>query len=295
MGANVSKVDNDMLNRTVTRTAINVLNENNMVTNNRITNTQDMEFNIHVGGSMTKCEHNYQQNMIIENKVYSKMDAKATNDLETELKNTFKETIKNDVELKNKGINIGQVNISEVDNKTVNETITDLSKNIATKLSSEVNNAIDNSQKMKNTLWIGGDLDCSETGGILATQNINLQNVVENTMKSDTVTKVLDRITVETSSSKDTTVKATNEGISLLGLLLAIFLPIIILGIIVFIVKKMLGVSFFTALWYVFIWPFVMMWRGLVWLVNKARGKKSQFGRRRKVVRKATIKRRSYR
>lgn len=191
MGANISSQMTSVVNETITDQSTNIMNSTSVSTSNVLDNNQKMNVDLKVGGTVKNCSLNFLQDMKIVNKVYTKIDSQQQQDIQKKLQEDLDNKLKSTLEQSIKDIPVGSVNMSKTNTVIQNSSIHDLSNTFVNSLVNNVNNAIDNSQDQVIRINIGGDLDCSKQGNLLVAQNIDIDNIIENTLKDSKVSQAV--------------------------------------------------------------------------------------------------------
>lgn len=231
MGTNVSKQATTMINETITDQSTRIMNRTDMYTESDVRASQEMTVNITMGNSIG-CPTEINQNMVVKNRVYSKISEKKQQEITRELTTKLKNEIQNKVNQELKDLNLFQTNVSDIENYTRNFDYHDLSLRVSNALAVSVNSAIDASQKATINLNYG-DQDCTQGGGIFLSQNIDIESIVENVVDSEQVSAAVTKFVKEVDSLvvNETTQKAT--GINpMMFLLFLLIIPIIIIMVI---------------------------------------------------------------
>jgi hypothetical protein len=249
MGANVSTSVNDVMNTAITDMSTNIMNSKSMYTSNSISGDQLMNVDLEVGGDIKNCSFDFQQKLKIVNKVYSVITDTQTLAMAKQMQDTLTQTVANATEQKLSGVNLGQANITDTMNRIKNYNYTDLSTTIADTLTSNVNNAVRGSQNMDIKIKIKGNFDCAagDAGKQLFSQNIDIDNIVSNTLASDKVQALVTDYTRTVTNSATNTTKQTAAGLDPAGMIMAamfgLLLPFIIVIIVIALILKAGGSS----------------------------------------------------
>jgi len=207
MGANVSSQTTEVINKTITDQSSEIMNSTEMSTRSELTADQKMNVDFRVGGTIKNCDLNFIQDLKIVNKIYSKIDSQMQQELVKKIEEKLDNEAKNEVMQDISGLNLGAANISETNNYIENYSFHDLSTLVVNTLANHVNNAIDANQDQVIRVNIAGDFDCSagDAKGLIVAQNIDIENIIENTLKDKKVTKAINDF------SKEVQNKATNK------------------------------------------------------------------------------------
>ena len=231
MGTNISKQTTEIINKTITDQSTEIMNSTEMSTRSELTADQKMDVDFRVGGTIRNCDLNFIQNLNIVNKVFSKIDSEMQQQMikkiEEKLDNEAKSKVLQDIS----GISLGSTNISNTRTYVENYSFHDLSTLVVNTLANHVNNAIDANQDQQIRVNIAGDFDCSsgDAKGLIVSQNIDIENIIENTLKDKKVTEAINDFSKEVENVAETETSQTITGIDPLALaMLIIFIPIIL-------------------------------------------------------------------
>lgn len=240
MGSNVSIQSTEIINKTITDQSMKFMNDTKVETQSTLSAAQKMEVEVDVGGTVRNCDFNFAQAMEITSKVYSKLTAQNTADLTRQIEEAVATTAKDEVKQKLEGVNLGQFNTSINREKVNNYSFHDLSTTVSNVITNKINSAIDANQDQKIKVHIGGDFDCTDNGGFLVAQNVDISSLVEASLQDDKVTELVNDFgkTAETIFENKTT--QTSEGVDIMAIFVAIaaIVGLIVLVIIIKIMRK---------------------------------------------------------
>lgn len=259
MGANASKEDIDVFKKNVTDASTSIMNKTLSYSNNRALASSAQTFsgeNLHINCPTIQ----FINNTSVVSKVFNEMSDTQESTLQKDLQNRMEGIIQSTLEQTNSKFNLFQVNKGSKEETIRSDVYNDLSTTIARTTKQNFNNdisAISTQDISLRDAW----LTCipSESGGdqgFMVKQDVNLENVMENTMNStkvdDAILKAIDKLdfTVENANVQK------NEGTTPLQTLLsmAVMIPVIIgvfliIGLLVFyfVGKKTWGMNPFVC------------------------------------------------
>lgn len=235
MGANVSKTTTEIVNETITDQSSQIMNSTEMSTRSTLDANQKMDVDFRVGGSIKNCDLNFIQELTIVNKVYSKIDAEAQQMMIKEIEQKLKNEATDKIEQEIKNLPIGVVNKSEANKFVRNYDFHDLSTLVVNTLKNNVNNAIDANQDQQIRVNIAGDFDCSsgDAKGLIVSQNIDMENIIENTLKDKKITETVNDFSKEVENVAKTEVSQKIAGLDPFAFIGMIFGILIVIGAIV--------------------------------------------------------------
>lgn len=240
MGSNVSIQSTDIINKTITDQSMKFMNETNVSTQSSLTAAQKMDVEVDVGGTVRNCDFNFAQAMEITSKVYSKLTAQNTADLARQVEEKVSTKAKDEVKQKLEGVNLGQFNTTINREKVNNYSFTDLSTTVANVITNKVNSAIDANQEQKIKVRIGGDFDCTDNGGFLVAQNIDIEAIIDASVQDEKVTELVNDFSKTAETIFENKTSQTSEGIDFMAIFVAIaaIVGLIVLVIIIKIMRK---------------------------------------------------------
>lgn len=275
MGGNQSTQLNKTLITNITDASTKVMSENMSYTTTSTNALQDANISI-TGTKIKNCSISTIQTINSNVKVAVKIDSNKQNTIQKEIENKIKAVTQQAVEQKTTGIPVGD-NKSHIEDVFDNYNYSDLSTLITSKIVQNVNTDI-SAQQTSGIKIINSEIDCSNGGDISIKQNIDIQAAVDNAMSDTQVNDLISKLTNDIDHETSQSTKQVNEGLSLMGILLAILLPFIIIGAIFLIGPA----AFFGAIWSVITWPFRKI-AGL--FKKKKKGLTTSFGKRSKKYR----------
>jgi hypothetical protein len=249
MGTNVSKEVTNIVNQTITDQSTEVLNSTVLNRQINLNASQDLDFDLKVGGSIKYCAINLKQDMKITSDIYDSIDSNTELDLSRKIEETLDNTAKTEVTQAVSGVNFGSTNISTVNKNISNYSFHDLSTTVSNRISSNINNAIDASQKQKIKVEIGGDYICEPGGlgsGINIGQNVDIAVIIDSTLKEEKVAKMVNDFVLTATNTSETITDQLAKGIdpfAIFGIILGILILLGAMGVGVYFVgtKKIKG------------------------------------------------------
>jgi len=151
-----------------------------------------------------RCPININQSTVVQSNIYKNFISENQQEIEKELKNTLDTFMSDSIEQETQTFGVGS-NEANVYKNNVNDTINDLSTRITQTLDSSFEAKLKASQQFAPIIRID-DNYCDEQsrGGIVTvTQNIDLNQLVDETLKSESVLKEISKL--------DNLVKTTAE------------------------------------------------------------------------------------
>lgn len=235
MGANISNQLNSSINEAIVDQSTKVLGSVAQYSTSVLEASQNQEFNFD-GATFKNCDLTFIQNMTITSKVYSTLDATAQADLTSLIDKTLKNDLTAKVDQTMKDLALAESNVSKIKNYMNNYNYTDMSKQISQTLISNFNSSVVASQNQKFS-FKGVTIDCSETGNVLFSQNINIDNTVTNSVKSLQNNKTLSDYKEDISNIALADTKQFIDGINPADILIAFAVIIVVCALIFFIWK----------------------------------------------------------
>ena len=231
MGANYSKNRSEVVNETVTEMITNIVNNTLSSTTSVISANQVQDINF--TGSSVNCDLNIRQDGTLKNKVYQSVNETKKTEIDRTIMNKIANDLTNKIDQKATGLSFFNLNMSEIEQNLKNLNYTNLSSSITNELAAQVNSNISFNQKQRINVV---DMKlCETTGGkVEFTQNLDIDSVLENTLKSENVTKEINDVTNEVENIIENATTQTILGLdpfAILGIIIAI---IVFIGLIAF-------------------------------------------------------------
>jgi hypothetical protein len=235
MGTNVSKEVTNIVNQTITDQSTEVINSTVLNRQINLNASQDLDFDLKVGGSIRNCNLQFKQDMKITSDIYDSIDSNTELDLSRKIEETLDNTAKTNVTQAVSGVNFGSTNISTVNKNISNYSFHDLSTTVSNRISSNINNAIDASQKQKIKVDIGGDYICEpgSDGGVDIGQNVDIAVIIDSTLKEEKVAKMVNDFVLTATNTSETITDQLAKGIDPFAIF-GIILGILFLGLVIF-------------------------------------------------------------
>jgi hypothetical protein len=205
----ITEITNNTLNKSVTDIS------NTASADQFSVQSAEMDYS---GSIMEECNVILKQSAELNSTIKVLSDTAISANVANAMQTDIQETLKNSLTQANKGINLGQANISDVQTKTK----TLIENNLKNIVETSIRNVVESSQGNKQVGKIiakgitckGSNFEIDQT--VLMTtvaENIS-KNIVDNVLTNDTLTKVVKDI--------ENKVSQKNTGISLLGLLVGL-------------------------------------------------------------------------
>lgn len=248
MGANVSSTVSSTINKTITDQSKKIFSSTDMYTTSNLSASQKQDLDL-TFGTIKNCGIDISQNINIKNKIYSKIDSNKQLDILNKIQEALDNTAKQELENKISGLPIGTANVSNAQTYIENYNFHDLSTVVTNVLSNNVNSAISASQDQKIKLNVG-NIDCASASlnnKIYIAQNIDIDNLIENTIKDEQVQKAVNDVAVDVTNSTETTVSNKIAGLdpfAWIGIAVAIIAVVVLVGLGLFFgFKKKLNIT----------------------------------------------------
>lgn len=224
MGANSSKQVSESINNVVNSTVNNFMNSSEMSTDTTLSASQMQDVKIKAK-NVTGCDLSFTQNMTIVSRVYSQLTSDKQLELVSQLDAAFKAEMQNQIEQKNSGINLGQVNVADIEQIINSNVINEVSNQVVNTLSNNINSAIVANQNQRIDLELD-DITCPignpYVGGIHVAQNVDLESVIENTMKDSNIQTTINKVATDVETATSASTSQINDGILGCGIVAAI-------------------------------------------------------------------------
>ena len=188
MGANVSSQSTSLINKVKSDQSTKISNSSEYSTSSTLNSAQKMDVEINIKGTST-CGYQFRQDMKVVSKVYSKIDSKKQADLQNTILETIKNEATNIVDQKVSGISLGSANVSKIKQNVENYSFYDLSNEISSFITNAVNSEIDANQDQKIRINIDGDLLCDKDTQMIVSQNIDIDQILDNMVKDKNIVK----------------------------------------------------------------------------------------------------------
>lgn len=232
MGANTSVVNKELFKKNVTDASTKILTTDEKFSST--TQQFDQTQKLTLSGVTVDCGFSAIQDMKVETKVINQIDSESELNLANQLRDQMEAILNNSIDQSQSGINLLQFNTT-VENTAANqETINDMSTNIARKIAQSVNTALQTSQSQEFD-FVNTEFKCPDVPGqpgILLRQNMDVRSVIENSLASLDVSDVVNEGDTLTFVESESEVVQENAGI-FNGGIIAAFVLLGIVGIVI--------------------------------------------------------------
>ena len=234
MGANLSTQLNENINKTIVDQSTKVLTSTAGYSTSNLNVSQIQEIDMS-GATIKNCDLNFKQDMKIYNRVYSSLSDTSSQDIQNKMNNTLKSVLKATTEQTIKDLVLFNANLSSVTNRSNNYNYSDMSTKISKELVATFNSAVVGSQNQKLTMK-GVTIDCSDKGAVFVLQTVDISNIAQNVVKSESVTDAVNDYIQNITS--DLTAKTEMK---ILGLDIFAFIGMIVTIVVIILIGGIVG------------------------------------------------------
>lgn len=219
-----SSTTNAALSSSINQSLTDIMNSTMVSTSNIIDSSQLQDITMTFDGPVN-CNFNFNQNIDVVNKIYSKIDAEKQQDIEK----TLTEDITNDLDAITEqalsGIPFG-ANVQSTSQIVDNDTVSQLSTAITNSLTNNINNAVNNSQGQKLNITFRDEFNCDDVFAV--SQNIDVKNIIDSTLKDKNVTELTEDISKTIDNKLTSEVSQTLKGLDPFAMIAMIAIAIIV-------------------------------------------------------------------
>lgn len=214
MGANVSNQMIESTTSIVSNAMTEISTTVNSGTSSYTTATQEMP--IHIRGlTMTDSNMEWHQKADLAVTAMLNSSADLSNDLSNKLKATLKETMVNDLTQANEGLNLGQLNISNSQQRTRSYIENNLENIVNSTINNVVTEYIDGIQQMPITL----DDVIMKGSSIVFNQEMQIESISKNISTSIVKNVIKNALTADVTKDLTNKTKQLNKGLDIFGII----------------------------------------------------------------------------
>lgn len=222
-----SSTTNAALSTSINQSLTDIMNSTLVSTTNNINSSQLQDVTLTFDGPVN-CNFDFNQTINVVNKIYSNIDAVKEQEIEKKLKKDIENDLDAITEQTLSGIPFG-ANVQDTSQIVDNDMVNQLTTAITNSLTNNINNAIDNSQEQKLNITFRDEFNCDDFFAV--SQNIDVQNVIDTTLKDKNVTSLTEDISETIDNKLKSEVSQTLKGLDPFAAIAAI--AMIVIGVIV--------------------------------------------------------------
>lgn len=279
MGGNVSAPITKVINDAIVDQSYRYSNQTTSDVSDTLSNTQKAKIDVRAGGDLIGCIFGIDQSLKMVKSLGHTIDKQTETNFQRELNNVFNNDVKREIKQKIKDLPLG-VNEHKAGTFVDNYSFTDMSTDVARKVSSNLSSDAYNFQDGELRVFAEGNIICGpDNNKTYIAQNMDVQAAVQNAIKDVDVANYVAKAINDFTNTDHTKLEQVNEGFSIWGMIGAI---------IAFIIIVVFAVIFFR-----FILPMIMKKRKAAKAARAAKavsdasfGFMSLFGRRSRVRRR---------
>lgn len=172
--------------------------------------------------------------MTMDIEIYRELTTDQENEIANTIFNQLISDINLDIEQANSKFNFFQTNVSVTEQSSFSEAISDLSTKIANKVSSSFNTKVQGQQTLTN-IFSNSKITCLPDGSqtFESEQKIDLRMIVEDTVKSADVTKLMNDTANEIINSNTVEKTQDNTGLSIGIIIMLVIMGCVLIGLVV--------------------------------------------------------------